>query len=140
MTLQFNPMRCEQSELSLRGQSNSTQIPMRCEQSELSLRGQSNSTQIPMRCEQSELSLRGKLFYTYVLTSKKDDNYYVGSCDDINARLREHNIGRVQSTKHRRPLKIIYYEACLSRGSARKRENYLKTSWGKRYLKTRTQQ
>lgn len=86
------------------------------------------------------MNKKQKLYYTYVLTSKTDDNYYVGSCDDINARLREHNIGRVQSTKHRKPLKIIYYEACLSRSSARKREQYLKTSWGKRYIKSRSQQ
>jgi len=91
----------------------------------------------PMRCEQSELSLRGQFYFTYVLISKKDSNYYIGSCDNINARLKEHNTGHVQSTKKRRPLKLIYYEACLSRGSACKREQYLKTSWGKRYLKSR---
>ena len=31
----------------------------------------------------------------------------------------------------------MYYEACLNQQDATHREKYLKTSWGKRYIKTR---
>jgi len=32
---------------------------------------------------------------------------------------------------------LVYYEACLDKNDAIKREKYLKTSWGKRYIKNR---
>lgn len=41
------------------------------------------------------------------------------------------------STKNRRPLKLIYYEACHNQNDALKREKYLKTTYGKRYIKNR---
>ena len=52
-------------------------------------------------------------------------------------RLREHNEGKVTSTKSRVPFVLIYYEACLNEHDARVREQYLKTAWGKRYIKNR---
>ena len=52
-------------------------------------------------------------------------------------RLKEHILGKVDCTKNRRPLKLVYYEMCLSQKDATHREKYLKTSWGKRYIKNR---
>ena len=52
-------------------------------------------------------------------------------------RLKEHNDGKVISTAKRRPLKLIYYEFCLDKIDAINRESYLKTAWGKRYIKNR---
>ena len=34
-------------------------------------------------------------------------------------------------------MKLTYYEVCLNQQDATKREKYLKTSWGKRYIKNR---
>ena len=48
-----------------------------------------------------------------------------------------HNAGGVPATKDRLPVKLIYYEACLNRCDAYRREKYLKTSYGKRYIKNR---
>ena len=39
--------------------------------------------------------------------------------------------------KNRRPLKLVYFEACLNSEDATNREKYLKTTWGKRYIKSR---
>lgn len=78
------------------------------------------------------------MWYTYVLLSKKDGKHYTGSTNDLKRRLQQHNNGEVESTSYRRPLELIYYEACLSEEKARKREKYFKTSWGKRYIKSRT--
>lgn len=76
-------------------------------------------------------------FYTYVLQSKVDGKNYTGYTTDLNLRFQQHNKGFVESTKNRRPLKIIYFEACLSQSDALKREKYLKTHYGKMFLKKR---
>ena len=76
-------------------------------------------------------------FYTYILQSLKDKNFYVGYTNNIQRRLEEHNLGEVVSTKKRIPLKLVYWEGCLSQKDALKREKYLKSSWGKRYVKNR---
>jgi len=78
-----------------------------------------------------------KYFYTYVLRSLKDMNYYVGYTSNIVNRINEHNSGKVISTKNRIPLELVYWEGCLNQQDATARENYLKTTWGKRYIKTR---
>ena len=78
-----------------------------------------------------------KFHYVYVLHSGKDDQLYTGYTNDLRRRLQEHEQGSVRSTAHRLPVKLVYYEACLSQADATKREKYLKTAWGKRYLKGR---
>ena len=77
------------------------------------------------------------MFYTYILISEKDDKFYVGYTDNLKRRIKQHNNGDVESTKYRRPLKLIYYEACLSQKDATKREKYLKTYNGRRFLHKR---
>lgn len=75
--------------------------------------------------------------YTYVLQSKKDKNWYTGSTNNLRKRLKEHNAGKVRSTRGRGPFALIYYEACQEEKDARRREKYLKSGPGKRYLKDR---
>ena len=77
------------------------------------------------------------MHYTYVLFSGKDGRWYTGSTGDLKLRVKEHSQGRVQSTRHRRPLHLVYYEACLAEADARRRERYLKTGRGKKYLRQR---
>jgi putative endonuclease len=79
-------------------------------------------------------------YYIYVLQSERDKHFYTGYTDNINRRLKEHQEGKVQSTKNRRPLKLIYWEGCLNQQDATRREKYLKSAWGKRYIKSRLQQ
>ena len=77
------------------------------------------------------------MFYVYVLKSKKDNGFYIGCTKDLKIRIREHNAGYVKSTKNRLPVELVYYEACLNQGDAFNREKYLKTTYGRRYLKNR---
>ena len=77
------------------------------------------------------------MHYVYILKSLKDRNIYVGRTEDIKQRLKNHHSGKVPSTKERRPLKFIYCEVSNNIKDAVHREKYLKTSWGKRYLKNR---
>ncbi len=76
-------------------------------------------------------------FYTYVLQSLKDRNFYVGYTNNLVKRVAEHNKGKVPSTKNRVPLRLIYWEGCLNQKDATRREKYLKTAWGKRFIKNR---
>jgi putative endonuclease len=75
--------------------------------------------------------------YVYVLRSSIDGQFYVGLTRDLRARLELHNKGQVPSTKRRVPLELVYWEGCLNEGDAAQREKYLKTAWGKRYIKGR---
>lgn len=77
------------------------------------------------------------MFFTYVLMSRKDGKHYVGFTDNLKNRLKEHNSGNVDSTKTRVPLELVYFEACLSKEKALKREKYFKTGFGRRFLKNR---
>ena len=75
--------------------------------------------------------------YVYVLRSLVDHQFYVGLTRNLRSRLTAHNAKLVRSTKRRAPLELVYWEGCLDDGDAAKREKYLKTAWGKRYIKTR---
>ena len=77
------------------------------------------------------------MYYVYVLNSKKDGNFYVGCTGNLRKRLTEHTIGNVRSTRYRLPFDLVYYEASRSNADALHREKYLKTTYGKRYLKNR---
>src|SRR6266487_1640891 len=72
-----------------------------------------------------------KYGYVYVLRSQVDRQFYVGLTRDLPIRLRAHNDGRVDSTKKRRPLELVYWEGCRNESDAAQREKYLKTAWGK---------
>ncbi|MBI3987838.1 MAG: GIY-YIG nuclease family protein [Lentisphaerae bacterium] len=74
--------------------------------------------------------------YTYVLLCG-DGEWYIGSTPDMRRRMREHEAGQVSATSTRRPLKLVYYEACRSLGAAREREKQLKTGYGRGYLNKR---
>jgi putative endonuclease len=69
--------------------------------------------------------------------SKIDGKFYTGFTADLDKRLNEHNSGKVSSTKKRIPFDLIYFEFCLNINDAIHREKYLKTTYGKRYIKTR---
>ena len=77
------------------------------------------------------------MHFTYVLFSEADGKLYTGTTGDLRKRLKLHATGRVRSTAYRRPVKLIYYEACLSADDAYRRERYLKAGRGGRYLRTR---
>jgi putative endonuclease len=66
------------------------------------------------------------MYYVYVLKSKKDNKLYIGLTNNLKKRLREHNKGLTPSTRYRRPLSLIYYEAYLSPKDAQVREQKLK--------------
>lgn len=74
------------------------------------------------------------MFFVYILQSKKDKSLYIGYSSDLKKRFKEHNQGLSISTKHRRPYKLIYYEAFVKQKDAKDREKYLKSGWGWRSI------
>jgi len=76
-------------------------------------------------------------YFTYVLRSLTDFKYYVGFTSDLMLRFEAHNEGKVTSTKTRRPFELVYFEGCISKEDAIHREKYLKTFYGKMFLKNR---
>ena len=76
-------------------------------------------------------------YYVYVLQSQKDRHFYFGYTKNLLQRIETHSRGRVNSTKNRLPLKLVYWEGCIDQADALQRENYLKSAWGKRYIKNR---
>lgn len=74
---------------------------------------------------------RGRLehmgFTVYILYSALRNRYYTGSSADPYARLKEHNFGRVRSTKNGRPWKLVYIGKYSTRTEAIQRERKIKS-------------
>ncbi len=73
-------------------------------------------------------------FYIYVLQSLSDLKYYIGLTHNLTKRIEEHKKGLSFATKFRIPFKLIYFEASLHSEDAKRREGYLKTTQGRRFL------
>jgi putative endonuclease len=74
-------------------------------------------------------------YYVYILISEKDGRTYTGYTKNLRKRLREHDLGRVKSTRYRRPLKILFTEKFLLIKEAKARELWWKGKSGRRRLK-----
>jgi len=74
------------------------------------------------------------MYYVYVIKSQSHDTRYVGTTDDIYKRLNEHNLGKCRYTSGRRPWRLIYKEKYPTRGEAMKREKFLKSGQGRKFL------
>ena len=77
------------------------------------------------------------MFYTYILKSQKDGRFYYGSTSNIETRLKNHNGGKVRSTKSRRPFVLHYQETFDSKKEAIKREIFFKSIDGYNFLKSK---
>ena len=74
------------------------------------------------------------MFFVYLLQSEIDNKLYIGLTEDIAARIAAHNSGKVPSTKHRKPMRLIYYEAYVDKRDAEGREKYLKSGSGHKFI------
>jgi len=83
---------------------------------------------------QPDRRARFRKYVVYVLWFSEDNTRYVGQTDNLYRRIKDHLTGKVEFSKSRRPFKLIYVEKLKSRSEAIKRENYLKSKSGRRYL------
>ena len=72
--------------------------------------------------------------YVYIL-KLGNGQLYTGFTKDLRRRILEHKRGKVLSTVKRRPIELIHYEAYLLESDGRRREEFLKGTEGKRYLR-----
>lgn len=75
-------------------------------------------------------------FYVYCLYSKDREKLYIGQTNNLERRLKQHELGRVDSTKSYKPYILVHFEEFVNRNSAVKREKELKTSQGRRFLRS----
>ncbi len=75
------------------------------------------------------------MFYVYVLKSLRNKKRYVGSTElEPTIRLKKHNSGANQFTKRNRPFILVYQEEYADITTARRRENFLKSGAGRKFL------
>ena len=74
------------------------------------------------------------MFYTYILYSVKHDRYYIGQCEDVNARVIRHNNRGVPSTKPYVPWDLVYTEFFNTRAKATQREKEIKNKKSRNYI------
>ena len=75
------------------------------------------------------------MYFTYILKSLKDLKYYYGHTADLEARIKQHNAGKVRSTKSRRPFVLHYSEEYHNKTDAFRRELFFKSIDGYNYLR-----
>ena len=75
------------------------------------------------------------MFYTYLLLSKSNGKIYTGFSKNLKQRIKQHFDGDVYTTHRMRQIELIYYEAYINEDDAKEREQYFKTTKGKRTLK-----
>ncbi len=80
------------------------------------------------------------MFTVYVLRSEKNNRLYTGYTEDLEKRIKEHNSGKTRSTKANTPYSLVYKEEYCSKTEARKREIFLKTGQGRKFIKSTIQQ
>ncbi len=73
------------------------------------------------------------MFYIYILQLNNNQLYTVFT-NNLKRRITEHKSGNVKFTSQRLPIKLIHYEAYILKSDAERRERYLKTTEGKRFL------
>jgi len=73
----------------------------------------------------------------YVIRSLADGTFYTGMAFSATDRLNEHNKGKNKFTKGHLPWELIYFELVANWEDGRKREKYLKSLAGQKWLKKR---
>ena len=75
------------------------------------------------------------MYIIYILEGINSGRLYTGYTENLDARLQNHNSGKVKSTKAYRPYRIIHTESYSDKTSARKRELFLKSGQGRKWIK-----
>ena len=75
------------------------------------------------------------MYFIYILLNELKTRTYIGVAEDVEKRLKEHNAGRVKSSKPYRSYKIIHTESFNTLSEARQKEKYFKTSTGRRKIR-----
>ena len=78
---------------------------------------------------------KNSMYYVYILWSDREKKFYIGYTMDLERRLKEHQNGSCHTTVRMDNLKLVYFEAFICEDDARRREQYFKTTKGKKTLR-----
>lgn len=73
----------------------------------------------------------------YLIRSVATGRVYVGASGDVPRRIREHNAGKVPSTRRDRPWTLLEVEPHADKYTALRREKYLKSGAGRAEIRHR---
>ncbi|MDO8743330.1 MAG: GIY-YIG nuclease family protein [Candidatus Azambacteria bacterium] len=76
-------------------------------------------------------------YYVYILRSLVNNDIYIGSTENVENRIKLHNLGKVKSTRRYRPWQLLEQQEFNSRSEAMRQERFLKTGQQKEILKKR---
>jgi len=75
------------------------------------------------------------MYYVYVLKSLSNNKRYIGyTGKNLLVRLNEHNTGSNKWTRENSPFVMIYNEEYKTKNGAIKREKFLKSGQGRKFL------
>jgi len=75
-------------------------------------------------------------YFVYIIQSKKDSIYHIGSSQDLDERVERHNQGRSKYTKAKRSWQLVYWEKHQDRAAAMKQEREIKARKSKDYIES----
>lgn len=75
------------------------------------------------------------MFYVYAIKSEKRKYVYIGQTNDIEKRVKRHNVERNRANSIARPFKLFYYEEMETREEAVRREKELKKGYCREILR-----
>ena len=74
-------------------------------------------------------------FWVYIIQSDKDNSFYIGSTENLDRRLEQHNSGDSNYTRNKRPWNLVYSEIMETRSESLKREKFLKRQRNREFYK-----
>jgi len=75
--------------------------------------------------------------YTVYILQDDENRLYKGLTNNLSRRIQEHRRGKTKSTRNLKNVKVVYKELHNNLETARRRELYLKTAAGRRFIKTK---
>ena len=76
------------------------------------------------------------MYFVYVISSINRNYTYIGTSNNPDRRISQHNKGYNRTTKPYKPFSTVLVEKYTSRGLAREREKYLKSGTGREFIKS----
>ncbi len=71
------------------------------------------------------------MYYVYIIYSFKINKFYIGYTEDLQARIKRHNLGKSNFTSKGIPWTLVHYQAFLEKEDAQNEEKFLKTGKGR---------
>ena len=71
-----------------------------------------------------------QMYFTYILRNSNTGRHYIGSTNNLERRIKEHNRGQTTSTRTAGTWRVLFKETHLTSRDAKKREKEIKSFKG----------